>query len=580
MKKLLISLFIIFATTSLSFAELSVSVSSNDIKMGETFSLDITEKSSAGFSLNNDLDISALEKDFNVIGSNKSVSTTFINGKSSATNKFNIKLSPKKSGKVLIPSLTVGKEKTSEIYINVTPPDSKYKITNEYGTHEIFAKATVDDDMPLINSQVIYILRVYVPDSINVINGTFGKLFSDKAIVEPMGKITNYETKINNIRYRVFEGKYTIFPTQVGEVKIDNDGVLFVIEAPHQNQNNSRQSMLGNNFKIFAAQKEIFLKQDIVTLDTTPKPLEYEGKLWIPAQSLTGNFHLPNDQTMYNVGDAIDISITLHASGLIEQLLPQITIPEIDGLKIYSEQGKEENYFNENANATKTFSFAVIPTRAGTFSLPSLDIPWYNTVTGKSEILKIPETYIQATGESIEVPEETFTKEIKEQSSDLPSENHNQTSNENTNTVPNNSTYHILIGLLIGVGACILLFLICIFIMKKGRFNPNSSASQQQLKMIKNACKLANPKLIQEALLNWARKEVNPNITNLIKISENLDDKGLKEQIDILNKAIYTNQPIPSDPMEIYNSLEIAIKSKKMKHQANKKDIPNLYPFS
>lgn len=112
-----------------------------------------------------------------------------------------------------------------------------------------------------------------------------------------------------------------------------------------------------------------------------------------------------------NVGEAITLTLTLQGSGNLA-LLDSLPIKEdmnfnvFQTIKGYNEKIIDGKYFNE-----KIFEIAFIPKKNGVQKTPIIDIPYFNTITEKYEILNIPSEEIVVNGKSvsseIKIPQNT-----------------------------------------------------------------------------------------------------------------------------------------------------------------------------
>ena len=91
------------------------------------------------------------------------------------------------------------------------------------------------------------------------------------------------------------------------------------------------------------------------------------------------------------MGEPITRTITLTAAGLSEEQLPSLQMSMPPGLKIYPDQAELHTGINSNRLVSqKVQNFAIVASRPGTYQLPEMTIPWWNTVTNKYQQAIIP----------------------------------------------------------------------------------------------------------------------------------------------------------------------------------------------
>ena len=85
------------------------------------------------------------------------------------------------------------------------------------------------------------------------------------------------------------------------------------------------------------------------------------------------------------------------AKGLTAVQLPDLKFEDIAGLKQYPDKPLiEDKPDSTGITGYKQIKVALIPARAGTYTLPEIKLQWWNTKTSKQEVAIIPETVITA----------------------------------------------------------------------------------------------------------------------------------------------------------------------------------------
>ena len=114
-KFILAFIFIMLTSMNAHAATLSASVDKTTIPLGEAFTLVIN----ADENLNESPDLSVLRKDFKVYSTSVSRQNYIINGQSEASVTWKIGLVALNEGSQEIPAISVGKDKTPAVKINV-----------------------------------------------------------------------------------------------------------------------------------------------------------------------------------------------------------------------------------------------------------------------------------------------------------------------------------------------------------------------------------------------------------------------------------------------------------------------------
>ncbi|HKK22639.1 MAG TPA: BatD family protein, partial [Pseudohaliea sp.] len=99
----------------LSLAAVTATVDRTDIRINESFTLKIQ----IGGDVTGEPDLSVLEADFDILGENRSSSTTMVNGQISRTRTWTVSLMARRTGELTVPAFTVGGESSEAISITV-----------------------------------------------------------------------------------------------------------------------------------------------------------------------------------------------------------------------------------------------------------------------------------------------------------------------------------------------------------------------------------------------------------------------------------------------------------------------------
>ena len=375
---LLFALFISQAT-----AQVTASVDRNPIMSHETLTLTIE---SINPNSNASPDLSPLSKDFEVLNTGRSSQTQIINGDSSHRLKWEITLAPKQIGQFVIPPINIGAERTTPLNIEVlAAPKSG---TPGQPVKDVEIQITVDERSPYVQQQVIYTVKLYINKAVD---GSLTAPAADNLLVQQLGDDRQYEELVNGERYTIIERKYAVFPQQSGQLNIPGvllDGTI----------STSRQSgFFGRRGQ------RIRLKGDDIVLNVQAPPSEFSGQWWLPSASLAIDEKWDVNPPTFTVGEAITRTIILQASGLTAQQLPELTIPNVGGLKFYPDQtNSSDEATTQGLMAVQISKAAIVPNQEGSFTLPAISIPWWNTKTNKMEVASLPARTINVAAASVD----------------------------------------------------------------------------------------------------------------------------------------------------------------------------------
>lgn len=484
MKKVITVLLLII--TCQTHALLSVEVSPNPVALGQDVQLILKKKDNASGGLP---DLSALEKDFSIVGTQQSHAFQNINGVSHQEDTWLILMNPKHHGKIVIPPVTWGSEKTLAITLDVQSMDKTQVSSTQVG-ESVFMKWEIEPQKPMVHEQVKIKLKIYhieplldaklVPPSVD--NGLLFALDSQTHLMEI----------VNQQRYQVEQYRYIVYPQNQGKMQI-HAPVLDALEY----------GMIPTPIHQTLAEK---------TLMVTPNL----KKNTIPAENLSYQELLPlSSKIGIHLGDTVVRKIELIAQGLPAQLIPDIHPSCGQHCKVYMNPPKIDNQMqNGQLYGHKTFEITYLPEVLGAAQLEAIDIPWFNTQTRQVQTLKIPS-----------IPIETFRAKIQDESS--------QPSTPSSKSWLGGFLGFLLGGILVGLSR---------YVPWKKVFE-QIRAFELRHYALKRACLRHDAPAARMALLKWARAQKFENpIRDLHDIARQIPDGDLKMEIKTLIAFLFSRR--------------------------------------
>jgi len=273
-----------------------------------------------------------------------------------------------------------------------------------------------------------------------------------------------------------------------------------------------------------------------VTLDVKPAPATFTGKHWLSAEQLVLKEEWSGDNQQMKVGEPLTRTLTLLAKGTTVGQLPELNIGKVDEqLKTYPDQpALQEQKKPEGLIAFREEKIAVIPSKAGFYKLPAIEIPWFNSQSQKMEIAKIPETTITAL-EAVGVQPDiaapvapTPVQQPQKAEAVMP-----------TVSQPQQQNVWLWVSVFLASGW---LATLAYFLIKRPAKKPLAEKSEREIRLedsvksLKKACADNNAAVAKDALLAWGRQKFGA--TSLGAIAE-LSDARLRDEILNLNQVLY-----------------------------------------
>lgn len=360
---------------NLALGAIIASVDRDRVSMGDYLQLTIT---ASGDEELEQADLRPLNKDFQVLGQSTSSNTSIINGRMSQSRKLVIELTPIREGNLEIPSLHLGQNTTASIPITVgAAPD------NTGADQAVLFEAEVDQHSVYVQGQVILTLRIQ--QSVNLEGRNISELKLDNAFVKPLEQ-RSFQRTMGGRPWLVDEVRYAIFPEQSGTLEIPAQ-----VFSGHISRGRRSFFDLGGSGQMLRRTTKP------ITIEVLPSPASFTAETWLPSRQVTLEERWSTPPEQLRVGESATRTIRIQGEGLQGAQLPPILFTPIDGLKYYPDQPRiSEQEIPSGLEGIREDSAAVVPTRAGTYLIPEVRIPWWNTQSAQVEYAVLPEREIIA----------------------------------------------------------------------------------------------------------------------------------------------------------------------------------------
>ena len=467
-----------------------------------------------------DADLRDLTENFEIIGRSTNNSTSIVNGRMSQTRKVIIDLMPRRAGSLYVPSIRIGQNSTQSIRIQVSPASAA-----PTGEQTVVFEAEVDKDSVYVQGQVILTLRIQ--QSINLDGGNISELKLDNAFVKPLEQ-HSFQRNIDGRPWRVNEVRYAIFPEKSGTLEIPAQ--VFSGRASR-----GRQSV----FDLGGGGQLLRRNSKPISINVLPKPSSFTADTWLPTQSLTLQETWSSEPNELRVGESATRTITIVGEGLQGAQLPPILFTPIDGVKYYPDQPTiEDQELTDGLVGIRQDSAAVVAIRPGTFLIPEIRIPWWNTQTEQLEYAVLPEREINVA--AAEITDLTAEPVLSAIPIDI------------TATPLTNPTRHWLGGPIWPIVTAIstlgwILTLLYLWRVRRSTapnkpHAPDTSAEKQVFKQLLAVCADNNAARTRGAIIDWiAAFKPKASPVSLDEIAKLLGDEEFSREIDTLDTCLYSS---------------------------------------
>ncbi len=378
-KQTLLCVLFCLSSSALALENITATIDQNPATVDESLVLTVIADDNVSA---DKYDPSILGRDFHVGNTSVRSQSSMVNFETTRSTIWTTVLTPKSVGKAVIPSFTIDGVSSKPISVEVLARDDK--------------RASVQEDV-WITSDVSQ-TNVYVQQQFTLkIKLHFSAELKRAALYEP--KMTGAEIKqigqdsedmeiINGKRVRTIERIYSINPQSSGKFTLHSS--LFdgeVVQAPRRGFMNG-----------FARGKPVRIKGKEIDIEVKPKPESFTGE-WLPSEIIAVQDNWPEDTEQFELGEPITRQIIITAAALAEDQLPKIEFDTPAEIKIYPDQAETQmGVQNGVLISQKVQDFAIVPSKAGTYTLPEVKIPWWNTTINRLEHAIIPSKTFTVTG--------------------------------------------------------------------------------------------------------------------------------------------------------------------------------------
>jgi hypothetical protein len=541
-----------FATIPATHAvTLSSTVDRQQIGEDETLNLTISVDDS---NVSGSPDLAGLDSNFQIMRSNSSSNTTFINGKVSSQKEWHYILLPRHTGKLLIPSFKLDKLFSDAIEIDVTANSANANGNNDEATtaqhSDLFLEQKLDKSEAYVQERITLTLRIYT--AIQIARPQIPDPVLPDVMVEKLGQ-AEYQSKQNGRDFYVLEYKYGLFANKSGKLTLPKQRY----EISQIISNGSRAPFNFPGFDTPDTQSR-FLSSPELTLNIKPQPDNLPSDYWLASEDVQISDNWPEQQTA-EVGTPLTHSIVIKALGNLAAHIPPLPAMNITGLKSYAENPELTNtQVNDNFLAIRKENIAIVPVQPGAYTLPAITIHWWDTKNKQFKTSTLPERTLMVHGNA--AASTTAPSPTPPASSSAPIVNPTNDAGSisppagNANAAP--APFYLNLYLWIAIaGVLLTLWIVTIVLLlrkKSSALSSNasddarpSSSLKEALKQLKSACLKHDAKQARAALIHWAQQQwPEANILTVADVKNRINQPAFTTLADDLDSCLYRENAV------------------------------------
>lgn len=251
---------------------------------------------------------------------------------------------------------------------------------------DVFLRAEVRPLRPVVGQQVLYTVHLYTVTDITAVNATAVPDFQGfwvRDVPQPQ-KLPTDLVEVEGKRYgRVVLLQKALFPLNPGRHDIQPTEFDLLVRT-------IERSFFGPPV---STPEQLHLRTPAMPVEVQPlppSPSDFTGA--VGRMSLEAKV----EPAELRLGQAATVTLTLSGEGNL-QGLPEPRIPRVDGLTVLPpQQDGEDKISGTVVRGSRTWSYAVVPERAGTYRLEVPGISYFDPADRRYETAKVPPIQLTA----------------------------------------------------------------------------------------------------------------------------------------------------------------------------------------
>jgi len=548
-----------------SWATLTATADRTIIDSNETLQLLVRLDSQA---LLGEPDFSVIESDFEILSTSRQQQYSRVNGQSQSFTDWNLLLAPKRTGRLLVPSIKYKKDISNAIEITVR----KASATSAVG-QPVYTETIVDKSEVYIQEQLLLTHRLYT--SVRLSDLGLDPLKVDDALMQKVSE-TQFQKNVAGKNYQVVEIVYALFPQTSGKLQIP------ALRFSAYEASNSRYGGFS------ARGNRIIRSTDGKTIDVMARPAHIDIDNWMPASSIRLDQQWSSPLDQLTVGEPITRNISITAKGLTGAQIMPLVLSESDAYKIYPDQPQlDDSADASGVTGIRRESFALVPNRPGEITLPAVTVRWWDSGKQRMQTAKLDAVTLQVAAAEVAGVNPYI-------SSPTPAAGANISAIASAPEMPKSFMEELRSSLALQLSLAgnglLLMFLLIAWLRRPTTPKPQRDLSglnsarlelKQLLTNIERAARKSELAPLRDSILAWGRCIFpQQRVKTLAEIALLLDNSELQQQFDLLDQALYNSSSEQQPDLKLLVNLIRSAIVPKAGSQTAKAELKPLYPNS
>ena len=390
---------LLMLTSTASEATLNATLDRDSAYVGDIITLTIESDSRQS---DQQPDLTPLEKNFELLGSNTSRQVSIYNGQRSDKFLWQVQLQARHTGQIRIPPIHVGKQQTQALQLIVKEAPEQTEAQPEQ--HVFIEVETSSSKQIYVQQQIPYRVRLYYDERLQ--DGELNAPAPENAVLEQLGEEKRYSSIRNGRQYSVIERNYVISAEKSGSLSIPPASFRGHITIPQPQRQPTRaprslmEELFNNgpfaNDRFFRNRpfnnpaRPIAIRSRAIKLDIKPQPATAQHD-WLPAETVSLHDSWTDNPPQFKVGEPISRTLTIQTQGLAGSQIPKLNIISPAHARLYPETPEHESKTDgKSIYGNRSQILTYIATAQGTLEVPAISLNWWDTQHNKAASSTLP----------------------------------------------------------------------------------------------------------------------------------------------------------------------------------------------
>ena len=370
---------------------LTARLASDEIALGDSVQLTLSADPAR---LTAAPDISALNGDFDILGTSKSSQTRIVNGVRSDNVEWIVTLAPRATGHFTIPPLKAGTATSEALSLDVRDAAAMPQGAAAQGETMTLS---IGPGNHYVQQEIPLTLRIALPGALR--EGAISEPESPDYILERRGEDRVSQMSKGGRPVTVIERDYLLRPQTEGPLNIAPFTLRGRLDAPNAPGAPSPfgadpfRNLFGGTSpfeRMFSPGRPVTLRSAPVTLDIQARPDGAAG-WFLPAKAVELSARWEPENPAFRVGEAVVRHVRIEALGASDVQLPDLETPQVAGAQVYRDKAQSGSVDTpQGTAAVRDFTFSVVPTTGGKLTLPEVTVNWFDTASEQPRVATLP----------------------------------------------------------------------------------------------------------------------------------------------------------------------------------------------